>query len=223
MFDENKHPRDDQGKFTEKYKQNATAKEILSSSKKDKISSPYPFVKKDNGEEFKQALLDAKDHYRLDAKWRVSSDYTPQDYESDGFELYRSGDSVYALEREGNGKDIVSVCAVKESGASGSQLLQDAVKNGGDRLDAFSGIYDFYVKNGFHPVSWISFDEQFAPDEWKKAKEEGIKVQKEPIIFYMYVGKPYEKSLNDFLISTKESKSYDEGKERRDQEIEKVR
>jgi len=63
MFDENKHPRDDQGKFTEKYKQNATAKEILSSSKKDKISSPYPFVKEDNGEEFKQALLDAKDHY----------------------------------------------------------------------------------------------------------------------------------------------------------------
>jgi len=162
-------------------------------------------------------------HYPINLKWRVSSDYTPQDYESDNFELYRAGDSVYALEREGSGKDIVSVCAVKASGASGSEILRDAVKNGGDRLDAFSGLFQFYTKNGFTPVSWIDFDEEFAPQEWNQAKQKGFAVKKEPIIFYMYTGEQYNVGLDEFLQRTPKSKNYEEGKERRNKEIEKVR
>jgi len=94
-------------------------------------------------------------------------------------------------------------------------LLEFAIKNGGDRLDAFSGLYWFYSKYGFEPVSWTPFNEEYAPDGWEP------KYGKEPIIFWRYTGKQTQLSRNEFLAKVKPSSDYDSAKEIRDRSIQK--
>lgn len=135
-------------------------------------------------------------------RWRVDV-HEVGDYKKD--KLYTSkGGSCVAVEPDGN---IISVC--KKTGdktTRGSELLKQAVDNGGDRLDAFGGgLYSFYTKNGFEPVSWTKFDEQYAPDGWVKGRD-----LPEPIVFYKYTGKTTSMSYNDFLNTKAASPGYDE-------------
>lgn len=131
----------------------------------------------------------AKDNMDEEARWLVSSGYSVEDYNQPGMELYHSGGSVYALHDHGKGKDIIFVCAAK-NGAKGYEILDNAVANGGDRLDAFGGfLYDFYTRNGFEPVSRTPFNAEYAPEDWKNAKAKGLDVVEEPVIFYKYTGK----------------------------------
>lgn len=95
-------------------------------------------------------------------------------------------------------------------------MLAFAVKNGGKKLDAFSGLYGFYSKAGFEPVSWTPFDERYAPPGWEKGRD-----APEPVIFWKYTGKQtiYQKAA-EFIANVKPSGSYDEAKEIRDKEME---
>lgn len=91
--------------------------------------------------------------------------------------------------------DIVSVCKNMNSTDRGSDLLKRAIENDGDRLDAFGpGLYSFYTKNGFEPVSWTPFNEEYAPHDWDSSRD-----AKEPVVFYRYTGKKTEMSFNDFI------------------------
>ena len=171
-------------------------------------------------QEFKTIFEEAKNSIPEDRRWRVSSEYTADEYTK--MRRFVLGGSTVALKPSGNGFDIVSVCAVND-GAKGYQLLEKAIKEGGDRLDAFGKrLYEFYTRNGFEPVSWTPFNEEFAPPEWKKLKEAGENVKPEPIVFYRYVGKEKAKPTYEEFIKNTEAfvgeNGYDEAMKARDKE-----
>lgn len=94
----------------------------------------------------------------------------------------------------------LSVC--RKSGdyeTKGSDLLKKAVENGGDRLDAFGPVlFNFYIKNGFEPVSYTPFDEKYALEGWKKELD-----KPEPVIFYKHTGKKVTISYDEFMNKAK--------------------
>lgn len=162
-------------------------------------------------QDFHSALSEAKESVRAEDRWRVDI-HDLEDYESDKLFATPNGSCV-AVESDGN---IISVCKNQaDKDIRGGDLIDYAVKNGGDRLDAFSGLYYFYAKKGFEPVSWVPFDEQYAPDGWSPA------YKKEPVIFWKYTGKTTKLSMNDFLREVPASASYDEAKEIRDRSMKK--
>lgn len=161
--------------------------------------------------EFKRDFDIAKSTLPKGGEWRVDDTYTVSDYEHKKlFEL--SGGSVVAIAEDG---DIVSVCKNLDGDDVGSNLLKVAVANGGDRLDAFGeGLYKFYTKNGFEPVSWTPFNEEYAPHDWVKGRD-----NPEPVIFYRYTGNQTSTSYADFLSSVNSSAEYDDAKEIRNKLI----
>lgn len=162
-------------------------------------------------EEFHNALKGAKGSVLPAERWRV--DLHPiEDYKNDKLFL-SDGGSCVAIEPNGN---IISVCKHNGDVVNGRDLLQHAIENGGDRLDAFSGLYGFYSKQGFEPVSWIPFDERFAPDGWDKGRDDT-----EPIIFWKYTGKINKMKYDDFIKTVKPSKDYDTAMSVRDKEMNK--
>jgi len=160
-------------------------------------------------EKFRDAMIAAKESVAPEARWRVDV-HKADEYDKD--RMYVStGGSCVAIEPNGN---IVSVCKNKGDVIHGSDLLQHAIENGGDRLDAFGGLYGFYVKQGFEPVSWTPFNEEYAPDGWDKARDDA-----EPVIFYKYTGKSTTESKKEFFKRVKPSKDYDTAMSIRDKEI----
>ena len=80
----------------------------------------------------------------------------------------------------------------------------------------------FYTRNGFEPVSWTPFNAKYAPDEWKEAKKQGLKVREEPVIFYKYTGKSINITYEDFINSVKPFEGddgYSNAEKKRDEEI----
>lgn len=151
-------------------------------------------------------------------EWRVDDTYTAEDYRHKKlFELAEG--SCVAVTDKG---DIVSVCKNMNGDDRGSDLLKVAVANGGDRLDAFGdGLYSFYTKNGFEPVSWTPFNEEYAPHDWVKGRD-----NPEPIIFYRYTGTTTKTSYSDFLKNTKPcvgENGYDEATSIRDRLIDNAK
>ncbi len=241
-WNEQDHPRDNDGKFTDKgtgtpkkveYRQNTPYEKILADDRAREAESakaPKPalsFSPMKSGKDFRGKLLAAKEQIDEKARWRVSSDYSASDYEAEGVKLYTSGDSLYALKPHGKGYDIVSVCSVKGKGATGHEILADAVAKGGDRLDAFGDVlFNFYTRNGFAPVSWTPFNVEYAPEDWKSAKAHGFNVQEEPVIFYKYTGKNTPYTYEEFLHTVKPDEGadgYDNAMRKRDQEIDNTK
>lgn len=148
--------------------------------------------------------------------WRVDSSYTDDDYAD--MDCYTTeGGSAVAVH---NG-DIVSVCHNPGDSSRGSHLLKFAVEHGGKKLDAFGKLYGFYIKNGFEPVSWCEFDEEYAPPDWVKGRD-----RPEPVIFFRYTGRPYNEIVSDFGDSheaftrrVKASPDYGAAQEERDKTL----
>ena len=169
-------------------------------------------------EDFVHKLLNAKNKIEPERRWRVDL-HDMGDYEKDNL-FVSEGGSCVAVEPSGN---IISVCKIPGDNVRGSDLLEFAVKNGGDRLDAFGeSLFSFYTKNGFEPVSWTPFNKEYAPFEWRDAQAQGLKVEEEPVIFYKYTGIPYDKSYEEFLSeipSCEGENGYDDAMNIRDKEI----
>ena len=99
----------------------------------------------------------------------------------------------------------------------GKQLIEYAVKNGGNKLDAYEGLFGFYTKCGFEPVSWCKLDEQYAPPDWRKGED-----QPENIVFYKYTGnKSQYTDVDDLFAKVEASEDYGEAKNARDKEARK--
>ncbi len=86
------------------------------------------------------------------------------------------------------------------------------LKNGGIKLDSYSGNHVFYVKNVFEAASRCEWVDDYAPDDWNPT------FQKEPIIFYRYTGEVPEiiESATDFRKRIPASADYDETQKVRD-------
>jgi phage-related protein (TIGR01555 family) len=147
--------------------------------------------------------------------WRVTV-HTQQGLEEEypGAKLHiTDGGSTVAVTKDG---DIISVCKNPDDSLRGKDLLKMAVANGGKKLDAYSGIFGFYTKCGFEPVSWCEFDEQYAPPDWVKGRDEP-----EPVIFYKYTGnKSQFEDANEFFAAVPASADYGAAQETRDGQVE---
>lgn len=173
-------------------------------------------VKKAEPKEFKQALDAAKASNPKQDAWRVDNySHTEADYKNDALFITKKG-SVIAVTPDG---DIISVCAKRAGNRDaedrGRSIMEYAVKNGGKKLDSYSGNHGFYVKCGFEPVSYCKFDEKYAPPGWRKGID-----KPEPIIFYKYTGKTttsgdYKEALKNIKIS----KDYESAQAKRDKEV----
>ena len=160
-----------------------------------------------SGGTFKRNLDKAKSSVSEKAAWRVDDTHSAEDYK-EVKTLTTDKGSTIAVKKNG---DIISVCRHSKDVATGSDLLHQAVAMGGTKLDSFSGNYDFYVRNGFEPISWTPFNKEYAPHDWVDGKHIA-----EPVIFFKYTGKQTNKTLKEFLHSVKASKEYDEALEIRD-------
>lgn len=194
----------------------------------DKQEEPAEIKPCTDTKDFKTSFEKAKESLPLSKRWRVSSYYSEDDYKD--MKMFKGTDGSTVAIHDG---DIVSVCTTKEAKIRGSQLLKTAVENGGNKLDAYAGIYGFYIKNGFEPVSWCKFDDEYASDEWKEANnKKGIStealnkipdrklgVKREPIVFFKYTGKTNQPPLDEFLATVLPAKDYDTAMEQRDNSI----
>ena len=181
-----------------------------------------------SSEEFHGVFNKNRDSMEAERRWRVSADYTVEDY--NGMKKYvNKNGSTFAL----HGTDIVSVCANSKAHDRGADVLADAVAAGGNKLDAYAGIYGFYQKCGFEPVSWTEWDDDYANEDWLAANgydkktwenmkvkptDDELKVKREPIVFFKYTGKVNTISLEDFKKSV-QPKSYEDAMKERDDQL----
>ena len=172
---------------------------------------------------FKNKLTTAKTSVSEDIRWRVDDySHSAEDYDHCQKFISDKG-STMAVTPDG---DIISVCHNEnDRDCSGRDLLKKAVEAGGKKLDAFSGLFGFYRKCGFEPVSWCEFSEEYAPPGWDRNRDE-----KEPVIFWKYTGNYSSKTkteldqeMADFLSKTKGrsgENGYDEAMHERDRSME---
>lgn len=186
---------------------------------------------KTTGEVYKNKIQNAKDARRefcqkkgleIDS-WRVDV-HDPEDYDKNTDAFRTPGGSVVAVVKTNDEYhtkgDIISACVKPGAAEKGSDILKIAIANGGNRLDSFEGNHDFYTRNGFEPVSWCKFSDEYAPDEWKALNpgfyngmpDSKLKVPREDVIFYRYTGKPTNESAAEFKARVAESKDYDAAK-----------
>jgi hypothetical protein len=200
------------------YRQNTSYDEITAKTKEleNKYNSELPGNKntviKTTNTIFANDLKKASETIDENKRWRV--EVKPADAYGKDYKLYRSsGGSTVAITPDG---DIISLCKNQnDKTISGKDLLAFAVKNGGKKLDAFSGLYEFYARNNFEPVSWTPFDKEYKPDGWEEPRD-----KEEPVIFWKYTGKPATLTEKEFLSKVKPSANYDEAQKLRDKEIE---
>lgn len=185
--------------------------------------------KKPDAKTFYEQFNNTRELQPIDKRWRVAQDYGVEDYEEHERFMAEDG-SVFSI----HDGDIVSVCTVpKDKGGTvrGSELLKRAVKEGGNRLDAYGEyLYHFYTKNGFEPVSVCRWEDEYAPDDWKRANgftndewksqnDNNFKIGREDIIFYKYTGNTTDESYREFIGRVGYSQDYDEAMSKRDKEI----
>ena len=99
--------------------------------------------------------------------------------------------STIAIRDDGG---IISVCANNSGNVKdrSSSLLKFATTKGGTKLDSFAGNYEFYRHCGFEPVSHVKFNEEYAPSNWVKGRDEA-----ENVIFFKYTGKQSKYGTKD--------------------------
>ena len=173
---------------------------------------------------FTKTVVNSKSTIAEDTRWRVTaySEGEFNEYHPNAKCIVTKRGSTIAIDKD-NG-DIVSVSRSSQDYVTGKQLLQEAVKNGGTKLDSYDGNDMFYKKCGFEPVSWCKWSDAFAPSDWISAngytqekwdamvkdgtsKTANLKVtRREDIVFYKYTGKTSKESLRDFK---KRVKGYD--------------
>lgn len=171
-------------------------------------------VRDSGSAKFCDALSQNKGMIDPKKQWRVDTQ-SPQELTENhpNAQLLMSpGGNTIAVDNDT--KDIVAVSARKDGSQdeSGRAMMKAAVEHGGMVLDSYSGNHAFYTKCGFEPVSWVKFDEQYAPPGWRKGID-----HPEPVIFYRYTGRcTAEKAANGFLATVAPSASYDEAMNARD-------
>ena len=189
-----------------------------------------PLFYKVDGKEFRNKFTDARNSYEDYRRWRVDNGYTSDDYQN--FDNWVTDDgSTISIHDE----DIISVCSMVGGVTRGKNLLKHAVEHGGKKLDAYSGLFRFYVKSGFVPISVCKWDDEYAPDDWVKANEftddswkklsdDKFNQKREDIVFFIYTGDT-EGIPNDYIKwkqTIEYSDDYEDAKIKRDRILSKL-
>lgn len=119
--------------------------------------------------------------------------HSPQDYA--GMRTYLSPDKSagYALD----GDNIVSVFKKPGSDVNVTDLINEAVANGGRRLDAFDTVLPgLYGRHGFRATGRVKWNDQFAPDTWDYDLYNEHNQGRPDVVFMVHdpsYGSPYRK------------------------------
>lgn len=111
--------------------------------------------------------------------------YEPQEYQ--GMQTYLAPDKSAGFALKGN--DIVSVFKHPESPHKnvGYHAVNEAIKQGGDRLDAFDTVLpSFYSNAGFKAVSRVPFNEEFAPEGWDYERMKPFNNGRPDVVFMVH-------------------------------------
>ncbi|WP_099321113.1 phage portal protein [Anaerococcus sp. Marseille-P3625] len=139
---------------------------------------PKVEVKEVEPKEFVKALSEAIESMPKYKRWRVSS---KTEEECQDLKCYRTdGGSVFAITNQG---DIEAVCKNSNDNIRGRDLLKEAVRLGGKKLDSFIGNHKFYSEIGFTAYSRCKFDKNYKPPLWREGYD-----KEEDIAFYVYDG-----------------------------------
>ena len=166
-----------------------------------------PIFRQVNEEEFHKRFHQNRDAINIEDRWRVDGTYSVQDYKL--CDNYVSDDNLltYAV-HEG---DIISVCRNPQSSHRGRAIMKSAVMNGGKKLDAYSGLFSFYTKTGFMPISICKWDNNFAPPGWEDAKAE-----EEDVVFFIYTGLEQDLKFSTWVNTVEYSENYMDAQAKRD-------
>jgi hypothetical protein len=131
--------------------------------------------------------------------------YDLADYE--GMRLFMTEDAKAGFALKGN--DIVSVFSGPEHKGSVAAMIQLAVQEGGQRLDAFDTVLpDLYAVHGFKVVARTKWNEAYKPEGWDKQTFDAYNDGEPDVVFMAYdpnyFGKP---AKNDGKLI----EDYDEG------------
>lgn len=173
----------------------------------ERLSKPEEKFANATPAQFSRALVEAMKNVLEEKRWRVTA-YDPDHYVGSKLHVTEAG-STAAVDASG---DIFSVCRRMDDNVRGTDLVKEAIRNGGVKLDSYSGNHVFYIKNGFEPISWCEWDDEFKPPDWRE--EYG----REPIIFYRYTGKVPEEieAATDFFNRVPLSSDYPSAQKVRD-------
>lgn len=177
-----------------------------------KINKGGRHFRKVSPKSFAKAIKLAKETIDAKSAWRVSAQEA-KNYKNTKNYVSKGG-STFAITDKG---DIISVAKHSGDTLSGKDILKEAVKQGGVKLDSFSGNHVFYQKCGFEPVSWCRWEDDQAPEDWDSNRD-----KREPVIFYRYTGKVPDKIEGPevFFQKVAPSKGYYEAMEYRNSLIE---
>lgn len=149
---------------------------------------------------FANSIQLAKKTVDASIAWRVTTHEAKEYKNTKNF--VSKGGSTFAIADDG---DIISVCKHRGDTLSGKDILKEAVKQGGVKLDSYGGNHKFYQLCGFEPVSWCRWEDKYAPDDWNE------NFDREHIIFYKYTGNVPDRieTPNEFFRRVKPSIDYD--------------
>lgn len=92
--------------------------------------------------------------------------YTPEEYAKSRLFLTNDGKAGAAITQDGT---IISVFSHGDGKGRAPQLVVNAIKEGGVKLDHYNTILTkYYSKFGFVPVAKVKFDPELAPSDWNK-------------------------------------------------------
>jgi hypothetical protein len=121
--------------------------------------------------------------------------YSPEEYAKMDLYLSPDGKSGFALKRDGDDVDIVS--AFSPGGGHVFPMLELAIEQGGNKLDAFDTVLpELYAAAGFREVGRDKWDDKYMPPGWDK-KVFGRYNKGEPDIVYMRYDPNYRAVENE--------------------------
>lgn len=208
-FNEEDHPRDDNGRFTSGGGGSSSGSETVPAIGNFGGEPTDKFVEQLTQTQQAEQKVNPKD------AWRVSTpplEKFQNEHPGACCHITRGGSTI-AVAKDG---DIVGVCKnPDDTETRGKDLIKMAVEAGGTKLDSYEGNHGFYIKCGFEPVSWCKWDGEYAPPGWKSDRDEP-----EDIIFYKYTGgrSTYE-TPDAFKEAVEASKDYGAAQAARDKEV----
>lgn len=141
---------------------------LLDSSISEQQASPIEFVSNIGSENSEQFAKRFYESYNLSEKKGFLTPYSIEEFSKMKLFLIKDGEKIqnagFAIK---DGDDIVSVHNNSNIRGIGNQMIEEAKKQGGSKLDHFDGFLSgYYRKHGFKVVGLDQWSENYIPTDW---------------------------------------------------------
>ena len=152
--------------------------------------------------------------------------YPEAEYEASRKFLTDDGMAGAAIDKDGT---IISVFSHGEGKGRAPQVVMQAIKEGGRKLDHYdTELTDYYFNFGFVPVARVKWNDEFAPEDWEKETFKIYNKGKPDVVLMAYQGgdpttlhERYKKfgSAKEALSAAPYVESFEQGQKLQDQFI----